>query len=304
MDIKKKISITTNSGQNIDITWDSYIEGKNKISLLNYIDKNSKIIRKEYLDLIEKIAFFKINNQNFFEVFPIDTNFSFWWTTEIYEKSLYKQENINEILKLIALEKIIKTLKIEKIIISGFQLNINKSIKKIAKHNQIVFEEKSKNNINFNFNFFKIIFNFLNFIRFIFKRLSITKTNVKDDNFKNLFCSYFAYIDQNCLKKGEYKSSYWGDLLKKNIINNSCFAHIFFPSKKISYSKSIKLLKKVNCHDSNKHFFVEEFFSLKIFFKIIFHWIMNIYRYTKNKDFIQMEFEKKIFQQVFCFVRN
>ena len=34
MDIKKKISITTNSGQNIDITWDSYIEGKNKISLL------------------------------------------------------------------------------------------------------------------------------------------------------------------------------------------------------------------------------------------------------------------------------
>ncbi len=293
MESKKKLSLITYSGQKIFIVWDSYIEEKNQISILNYIDKNSKIIRKEYVDLIEKIAFFKINNQNFFEIFTIEKNFSIWWTTEIYEKSLYKQENINEILKLIAFEKIIKSHKINKIIVSDFPLNISKSIKEIAKLNKIIVEEKSKKNIKFNFNFFKIIFNFFNFIRFILSRFSLTKTNVKDENFKNLFCSYFAYIDQNCLKKGEYRSSYWGDLLKNNIINKSCFAHIFFPSKKISYSRSIKLLKKVNRRNSNKHFFVEEFFSLKIFFKIIFHWITNMFKYAKNKNIIETEFEKK-----------
>ena len=245
------------------------------------------------MDLIEKIAFFKINNQNLFEIFTIEKNFSIWWTTEIYEKSLYKEENINEILKLIAFEKIIKSHKINKIIVSDFPLNISKSIKEIAKLNKIIVEEKSKKNTKLNFNFFKIIFNFFNFIRFILSRFSLTKTNVKDENFKNLFCSYFAYIDQNCLKKGEYRSSYWGDLLKNNIINKSCFAHIFFPSKKISYSRSIKLLKKVNCRNSNKHFFVEEFFSLKIFFKIIFHWITNMFKYAKNKNIIETEFEKK-----------
>ena len=293
MESKKKLSLITYSGQKIFIVWDSYIEEKNQISILNYIDKNSKIIRKEYVDLIEKIAFFKINNQNFFEIFTIEKNFSIWWTTEIYEKSLYKQENINEILKLIAFEKIIKSHKINKIIVSDFPLNISRSMKKIAELNKIIVEEKSKKNIKFNFNFFKIIFNFFNFIRFILSRFSLTKTNVKDENFKNLFCSYFAYIDQNCLKKGEYRSSYWGDLLKNNIINKSCFAHIFFPSKKISYSRSIKLLKKVNRRNSNKHFFVEEFFSLKIFFKIIFHWITNMFKYAKNKNIIETEFEKK-----------
>ncbi len=293
MESKKKLSLITYSGQKIFIIWDSYIEEKNQISILNYIDKNSKIIRKEYVDLIEKIAFFKINNQNLFEIFTIEKNFSIWWTTEIYEKSLYKQENINEILKLIAFEKIIKSHKINKIIVSDFPLNISKSIKEIAKLNKIIVEEKSKKNTKLNFNYFKIIFNFFNFIRFILSRFSLTKTNVKDENFKNLFCSYFAYIDQNCLKKGEYRSSYWGDLLKNNIINKSCFAHIFFPSKKISYSRSIKLLKKVNCRNSNKHFFVEEFFSLKIFFKIIFHWITNMFKYAKNKNIIETEFEKK-----------
>ena len=88
MESKKKLSLITYSGQKIFIIWDSYIEEKNQISILNYIDKNSKIIRKEYVDLIEKIAFLKINNQNLFEIFTIEKNFSIWWTTEIYEKSL------------------------------------------------------------------------------------------------------------------------------------------------------------------------------------------------------------------------
>ena len=290
MNQKKKLTLIKNNGKKIKIFWDSYDKQVNSISILDYIEKNSELIKKKYISLVDEIGFFKLNGQNLYEVFLFDKNFSYWWVTDIYEKSLYKQRSINEILKLIALEEIIKENIIKKIQIEGFSNKIFNSVNQICVKYRILIVGK-KNQFIFLKKFFilSIFFSFLNFLRFISKRTTFIKTNISKKNIKNLFCTYFAYIDFKKLKKNLYSSEYWGGFISKENkkFKENHFLHIFFPSKKISYKKAIIALNEINKNTNNKHFFIEEFFSTRIFFKIVKFWIINIFKYLDKKNSIQ-----------------
>ena len=292
---KKEFILIKNNGDKVNILWNTYNKQENSISILDYIEKNSSLIKKLYISLIEEIGFYQINGRCLHEAFLIEKNFSYWWITDVYEKSLYKQRSINEILKLLALQEIINENKITKIFIKGFSNKILNSVEQICKTNQILLQSKRHKLINFkNFFIFKIVFSFFIFLRFIIKRITLTKSNVDIKNIKNLFCTYFTYIDFNKLKKNLYYSEYWGSLLneKNKIINDSHFLHIFFPTKKISYIEAIRSIKKINLNTSNKHFFIEEFLSIKVFFKIIKFWIINIFKFIKNKKAIKFHIKK------------
>jgi len=293
---KKEFILIKNNGERINILWNDYNSHENNISILDYIEKNSELIKRRYIELIEEIAFYKINGKKLHEVFSIEKNFSYWWITDVYEKSLYKHSSINEILKILALEEIIKDNKITKILIKNFCEKIFKSVKQICKANQILLEGESKKLLNIKkIFFFNIIFSFLNFLRFIIKRISFIKSNINKKNIKNLFCSYFTYIDFEKLKKNLYHSEYWGSLLngKNKIIKESHFLHIFFPTKNISYIGAMKAIKKINNNTNNKHFFIEEFFTVRIFYKIIKYWVINIFRYLKYRKSIQQHLAEK-----------
>ena len=112
--------LITDSSKKINILWETYDENENQISLLNYIERNSELIKKKYLTLIDEIGFFQINKKCLHEIFLLEKNFSFWWTTDIYEKSIYKQDSINEILKIFAFIEIIKLHQVDKIVIKNF----------------------------------------------------------------------------------------------------------------------------------------------------------------------------------------
>ena len=293
---KKEFILFKDNGDKINILWNDYNCHENNISILDYLEKNSELIKKSYIALIESIAFHKINGQKVHEVFLIEKNFSYWWITDVYEKSLYKHSSINETLKMLALEEIIKENKVTKILIKNFCEKIFKSVEQLCKVNKILLEGKSKKSLNLKkILIFNIVFSFLNFLRFIIKRMSFTKSKINKKNIKNLFCSYFAYIDYAKLKKNLYHSEYWGSLLseKNKIIKESHFLHIFFPTKNISYTGAIKAIQKINNNTNNKHFFIEESFTIRIFYKIIKYWIINIFRYLKYRKSIQNFLTKK-----------
>ena len=59
MNDKKEFLITIL--QKINILWETYDENENQISLLNYIERNSELIKKKYLTLIDEAGF--LSNQ-------------------------------------------------------------------------------------------------------------------------------------------------------------------------------------------------------------------------------------------------
>ena len=293
---KKVLLIIKQKGEKINIVWDEYSSNTNDISILEYIEKNSSILKAKYINLVNEISLLTIKNKNLIDTFLIKKSFSYWWITDIYEKSIYKHASINEVIKLLAFEKILKENKFQKVIIKNFDVKLTQSMKLILKNLDITSEFVDKKYFNYkNILFFKIIFSFLNFLRFLSKRISFNKTYIKNTNIRNLFCSYFAYIDLKKLRKNIYHSDFWNGLISKNnpIIKDSHFLHIFFPTKKISYNKSLIAIKKINKNSNNKHFFIEELFSAKIFFKIIKFWILNILKFKLNEKNIKKSFIDK-----------
>ena len=294
---KKEFFIVNNKKEKINIIWDEYFANEDDVSILQYIENNSAILKDKYVTLVERIGFLKIKKKKLIDIFSIKKNFSYWWITDIYEKSLYKHSSINEVIKLLAFECILKKRKVQKIVIQNFDPKLIQSIKAISEKMNITLEFKYKRYFYFNnILFFKIVFSFLNFLRFIYKRISLNKTNVQNKNIHKLFCSYFAYVDFEKLNKNIYHSDFWNGLTNKNnsIIKNSHFLHIFIPNKNISYNKSLKLFKEINKNSNNQHFFIEEFFSFKIFIKIMNFWISSIIKFRLNKKNIKCAFIKKI----------
>jgi surface carbohydrate biosynthesis protein (TIGR04326 family) len=97
------------------ILWNSHSDKKHKnvISILDLIDLESVLFRKQYLNFIWEIGETKIDNERVIDKLKFRKNFSYWWLTLITEKSIYKSPHINDIIKLFALEKFINESEID-----------------------------------------------------------------------------------------------------------------------------------------------------------------------------------------------
>ena len=98
---------------------------KKSQSIITYIESKDDFFKKEYNNFISKIKNYKFNNKTIYKTFKIKDNFSLWEMSLFEEKNIWKNPELVEIIKILALEKIIKEKKIKKIIL----FSINKELK-------------------------------------------------------------------------------------------------------------------------------------------------------------------------------
>lgn len=107
---------------------------RNILDIFQVIESNKYEIRNRYLKWIYEIQNLKIKGKKIINHLKIENNFSFWWMQPISEKSNFlKSFQVNEIIKLIALEYYLKTNKITKISTFGLNQKTNKAIYFLAK---------------------------------------------------------------------------------------------------------------------------------------------------------------------------
>ena len=129
-----KIIIEDTEGNPIDkqaILWNK--RSKKFNSILTYIDKNPKIIKKKTLLFLKEFEDNKIffsNNKKFYKLY---NNFSYWDLSFFVEKSFYKSRSLKNVIKIIALKEIIKRKKIKEIILYSSDINLYNSIKIFSK---------------------------------------------------------------------------------------------------------------------------------------------------------------------------
>ncbi len=100
----------TSPTQNLNniILWNTHNikNSSNIISITDIVENQSDTLKKKFLEIIFNFRKKKINNINLIKYFYIRKNFSYWWMTLINEKSnIAKSIYINDIIKIIALEK-------------------------------------------------------------------------------------------------------------------------------------------------------------------------------------------------------
>ena len=103
-----KLLISNDSNQIDDhqlMLWSKRSVGNKTLSIINFIEENEKEIKKSFCDIIDNLNIYKVEQKNFIDYLNIQNSYSSFWCSDFYEKSFYKNPEIINQLKLIALKK-------------------------------------------------------------------------------------------------------------------------------------------------------------------------------------------------------
>ena len=278
-------------------------------SILNYIDKNSKLLKKEFINYFDNLKNKKIKSETIQEYYNFYPGFSYWQLSCFQEKSFYKENSIINILKIIALNKILIKKKINNITIVSNDNNLILIIKKIAQDKKIKLTIRKKSSFHLKFSFHIFLYSFFKsigiFIKFIIDRLFPYKNknnlNLKS---KNIF---FSYGEKLNLKKNLIISKYWDDIFN---FDKSAIFKLFVPNNQNKNLKSAQKSNSQNIKSNLDLFFLDEFFDSKVFSKVLKSIFFIYYKntkfiLTKNKIFYYKNIDfwpivKKSWIQSFC----
>jgi surface carbohydrate biosynthesis protein (TIGR04326 family) len=89
------------------LSWNSYLDGPAVISVPRYVDDNGERMRAKYLAFVHDLGQSRIDGKRVVDHLDIGDGFSFWWMSQLAEKSTYKSPRIYDCLRLMALEEIL-----------------------------------------------------------------------------------------------------------------------------------------------------------------------------------------------------
>ena len=90
-----------------NLLWDGYSNEINNYPIIEYIEKNDNFLKNKYSEYIYEIKEKIINKNPYLKKLFLKYQFHIWWISKIEEKSYYKQPEIFECIKLLALNQMI-----------------------------------------------------------------------------------------------------------------------------------------------------------------------------------------------------
>ena len=263
--LKSKIILKKENFIQKKIYLEEHIIEANSLSIDDLIETNDKFVRNEIIRILNKIS---DTNKDLIKGVKIYENFNFWSLTNFEEKNLYKKNNFYSIAKIISLSFFLKNQEFDSIEIFDKNMNLTKFLKKKFPDTKIIFRKIPdkkifmKNDIFIFHEIYSLLKSFIFIIKKFFSKKSID-LKFKED--KNLFLSFFTYLDDENLKKNIYKSSYWGNL---SLITNCNFLHFFLKSEKFpNIKKTQNAISRLK--DKNTHALFDNFCSINVIKKMI-----------------------------------
>lgn len=209
-----------------------YNNKKKNINIKEYIEINSNLLKKEYLDFCYRIENIKLDKINLYNYFSIEKNHNLWEMSLIKEKSNFKSNKIYDVIIFLAIKKIIIDYSVNKVILHNFVTG-NEVLKFFKNHNvELVF---STNNYNKSFKFRSVLKNI--FLFYFFYHLFILIKKIffelkynffKDSKSNFLIFPYFAHFNHKKNYVNFNQFGKLGEIIKKKFIID--YQYLFVPS--------------------------------------------------------------------------
>ena len=289
--ILDSVNVSTNYNSDILLWSGNNQSSNNKVySLLEIVESNSEYCKKEYASLISDLGEAVVGNKRVVEQLKIESNFSFWWTTLIAEKSNYsKSFEVNNAIKIIAFKHWFKNKDYKRIILNSYNSKLARAMLIVCNDLNIKLEVKNKFQGHYKiytqkkfYKYFPKIIQSLGWFLWELvsiwplKGIGIQRWN--NTNSKITFLSSLINLDNSSIHKGEFKSNYWPllpNLLKDNNLNSN-WLHMYSATNDLPNAyKARDLINKFNKskNGTETHTTIYSFVSFLIVCKVILNLI-------------------------------
>ena len=107
------------------------------------VDENRQEIRSSCLQILDELASLKLNQRTIVDIYKLESEFSVWSQSfAVHKSNQFKSKGINEILKFLALERVISQNNFRKITYQGRNFETALAIKTLATRHKLEFEWK------------------------------------------------------------------------------------------------------------------------------------------------------------------
>jgi surface carbohydrate biosynthesis protein (TIGR04326 family) len=253
--------------------WHGYHEKQGIRSISAYAEANGDRLKRKYLKWIYDLGQTKINNKNLINHLKLKDGFSFWWMTLLVEKSVWKSA-IYESIRLLALEEMLIEDKPNEVTLVHTDPILDRSIKIICRNLGLRYRWRSTG-LTWGKRILSrikpkiphLLKGFFFFTRSIYTFQIYKKREQKQWNKDALLvCAPFFNINIKAANSGQFKSSFWGDLigLLERLDIRTNWLHYIIPNPDIPDKKTtLKFIRNFNAKKTkvDYHSILESYFS-------------------------------------------
>ena len=267
------------------------------ISIPELVEKKANKFRNLFLSWVYEVGQTKIDGIRLIDHLKIRHKFSYWWMTHFTEKCNYsKSPLITDVIKIFALEDLIKTKPLLRIKLVTSNRDLIKVLKEWSYNRNINFEYSYIESKKKEFSTIRKLFyalpvlprGILWFIKFITERWRLKGLGLKDwieTDGRITFVTYLFNIKEKSKNNYNYEDSYWTKLPnflhKKNIKTN--WLHFLIKDGLPFTSKQVKdfiLKKNSKSKKMQTHVTIFSFLSFSVINNTIKDWF---FLYKKNR---------------------
>ena len=290
------------------VLWQTYTteNSEQEVSIPQLVEESADELRSKYLALIYDLGEVRTGKKRTIDYLEIRKGFSYWWMTLLVEKCNYtKSPQIDNIVKLMAFERWLKSKSFTVIKIVTDNYELAESIESLTGQLGVSFDwiKVPSNNPAGNLvrrtysalpNVIKapIFLSYYLVDRWKLKGVGVEKW--ENSSATMLFVSYFFNLDAQSANIGIYKDRYWtklpGLLDQESIESN--WLHIYVKNDFLSTATSAReLIKKFNRSKDGvqTHLFLDSFLSFKVVRRSVVDWLKLLFKYGRLKTTVKLQ---------------
>ena len=273
------------------LCWQAYTEQELISSIPRYLETHAERLRKKYLEFIHNLGESVINGKSVVEHLDVGEGFSFWWMSQLAEKSPFKSPKIYDCLRLLALEEILLERRPHELILNSPDRVLANAMRALCQNLQINFNWHHKKTIKIRWSLHDIYhalpypLQALISLRHLVAKWPICQLQRPQWFFSEdavFMCSYFFNLDEVACNNGHFYSRQWEGLpecLQKSGKHINWVHHFLFSPGSPDVKTGIKWATQFNhnAKTQGNHSFIESFLSFRVILVVLKNWIwLNI----------------------------
>lgn len=268
------------------VCWQSYFQAPGVTSVPRYLEEHAERIRRCYLAFVHDLGEFRIAGRRIVDHLELVDGLSFWWQTQVAEKSPLKSPRIYDCLRLICLEEMLRAAPPPRLTLLGADRALAAAIGRLCANLRIEFRFDARPvrriwSPRRVYESLPYALRGLLSLRHVAMRWPLRRARPREwfSGESALFiCSYFIHLDPALCAGGQFHSRQWEDLpgflqTRGNHIN---WLQLFlFSSVVPTVARGLAWLHRFNADSRHQgsHAFLDSYLSLGRVARALWLWL-------------------------------